>query len=188
MIEFVKGPLNNDSLSFALQDKIKSALLSCNNPSSKYFMLNMIYNNYNHFSNPSYNIEPFVFLNEIANVANNKNSKMKIIVMGSEHEDTGHHSNIIQHHFSKSESTYGCFVKDTYIRFRVEIDTKNIYSYNMNILNTTHIFHFITDVPQVIWTKNKRGSVYVCIPRDVPDSVAKKYFPKTDLPVKRISY
>lgn len=188
MIEFVKGPLNNDTLSSTLQDKFTKALLSCNDHNSKYFLLNLVYNNYNHFSNPSYNIDPVTFLNEVVQIASSKNSKMKIVVMGGEHQDTGHHSNIVQHHISNHEASYGCFVKDTYIRFRVELDANNIYSYNMNTLNSTHIFHFITDVPEVIWTKNKKGYVYFYISQSIPISVAKTLYPKTTLPVKRIVY
>lgn len=168
MIEFVNGPNKEALPSKEEQKQLIHALKHCDHQQSTYFWLNMIYNNYYHFSNPSYAYYTPIFLQEIAKVARSRDSK--IVVMGGQHSDTGHTSGLVL--FQSNSLQEPCFVEDTYIRFTVKLSP----SYKSTILNDVNVFHFLTNVPKVTYPLNKRGTVIVHnIPTWMDDKVAQSY-------------
>jgi hypothetical protein len=172
MIDFVQGPNKEPVPSAEEQAEIIEALQNCDSEQSYYFWLNCIYNNFYHFSNQAYSYYPPTFLQEVAKIARSRDNK--IIVMGNHHSDTGHTSGVIFHQPNATAAPYGCFVQDTYIRFTMKMPSP----YKLSVLNEFQVFHFLTNVPKVSWTVNKRGMIIVHnIPSWISNKVALDYYP-----------
>ena len=123
-------------------------------------MLNTLFNNSYHFSNPTISYTADQFLREIDYVI--ASQEYTIDVMGSEHQDPGigHASYLIN-----QTNVYGeiqpAFVKDTYIRFKITPTPagKGKPLKPLCALNTTGVFHFLTQVPEIQQLNSPYGSV-----------------------------
>lgn len=154
------------------QNLIKDGLLNCLNENSHYFWINMIYNNVQHFSNSSYSHNSYQFLHDISTVANSKVDK--ITVMGGAHNDTGHTSGLVLYQLDQNIQPIGSFVSDSYIRFTIKLKSTQ----KLSTLNELQIFHFLIDVPTVIWTKEKHGNIIIHnIPWHFDNNTASNYYP-----------
>lgn len=177
MIEFVEGPHKELALKGKEKGIIEEALKNCSNSDNYYFWLNMIYNNADHFFNPAYSLYIPTYLREIAMIANSAQDKIR--VMGSKHTDTGHSSNIILFQGNSRSVPLAAFVSDEYIRFTVKLAAPR----KLNSLNEYSVFHFLVDVPSLLWTgKYSRGTVIL---RNIPYTFTKEqgnmYYPKVSL-------
>jgi hypothetical protein len=174
MIEFIQfGP---HKLEKNKQPEIEEALSYCNSLESSYSWLNMIYNNQNHFFNPSYSYDILKFLEEIVMIADSPTDKL--IVMGSIHEDTGHQSGLVLYQKTKKESV-NTFLSDSYIRFTIKLQSHK----KLSVLNETEVFHFLVDVPKVLWVPGnvKKGNILLFnIPPMFDDQTAHMYYPKLE--------
>lgn len=139
MLEFVDGP-HGEKISKQEQARLKELLT----PGSHAWKLNEIYNNVFHFSSyHNYDIKDF--LSELKYLIDSKVHTVQ--VMGGVHTDPyGHTSGMVG-----QMTEYGDFlpaiIKDTYIRFKVVMDTKHFKI--MRTLNHFSVFHFLTSVPHV---------------------------------------
>lgn len=175
MIEFVN--FGEHKMDKDHQNAIKDGLLNCLNDASHYFWLNMIYNNVQHFSNSSYSYNTYQFLQDISMIANNKIDK--ITVMGGIHSDTGHTSGLVLYQVNQNTPSYGAFVSDSYIRFTIKLKSPQ----QLSVLNENQIFHFLIDVPTVLWTKEKYGNIIIHnIPYNFNEIIASTYYPHVTNP------
>lgn len=172
MIEFVDGPNREPKVSKKDEENVKKALLYSFNGGSWYCWLNIIYNNAEHFFNPSYVFDVPTFLQEVSIIANSPNDTIRI--MGSRHKDTGHTSGIIA--IKKSNAIpCGAFVSDDYIRFMVKLKhPRKLYA-----LDEVSIFHFLMDVPTILWTHLKDKGVILLrnIPYAFDEKEAQQFYP-----------
>lgn len=173
MIKFVDGPNREPKLNKIDQENLKNALLYSFDGVSWYCWLNLIYNNAEHFFNPSYAFDTQTFLREVSTIANSPNDTIRI--MGSRHKDTGHTSGIIR--IKKNNAPpYGAFVSDDYIRFTIQLKSPR----KLYVLNEVSVFHFLMDVPTLLWTQNTNKGVILLknVPYGFDESEAQKYYPK----------
>jgi len=172
MIEFVEGPHGEGKPSKMDQAMLAAALENCTDPNSFYCWLNMIYNNSQHFNNTMYAYHTWSFLQDISKIAKSKNGIIR--VMGTVHQDPGHTSGVVLHQYNDYYPPYGCFVSDSYIRFSLHMKE----TYKLNVLDEYHVYHFLTEVPDLLWTQNQQGSIIVAsIPYDMDCNVALDYYP-----------
>lgn len=172
MLEFIQ--FGEHKLNKNKQPEITNALLNCASEESYYCWLNMIYNNATHFYNPSYSYDTWQFLKEISMIANSPTDKL--IVMGGQHEDTGHQSGLILYQNNKKEPI-NTFVSDSYIRFTIKLKTHK----RLFVLNETQVFHFLIDVPQITWIpgNEKKGNILLYnIPHTFDKQTVQMYYPK----------
>lgn len=173
MIEFVD--FGEHKIKNNKQSEIKEALLHCASENSYYCWLNMIYNNSNHFYNQSYSYDTWQFLKEIAMISASPTDKL--IVMGGIHEDTGHQSGFILQQVNTMSNPVNTFVSDSYIRFTIKLKAHK----RMFVLNETQVFHFLVDVPKVLWApQNEKKSIILLynIPKNFDENYAKMFYPK----------
>lgn len=117
------------------QSKIYDALIGCMNEGSFFCILNMIYNNSDHFFNPSYSYDTWQFLTEIAVIAASPIDTLTIL--GGVHSCSGHQSAL----FPKNT-----LVSDYYIRFTIKLHKFK----RLHVLNESQVFHFLVDVPEIL--------------------------------------
>jgi len=181
MIEFVE--FGEHKMNKNKQPEIIEALLKCTSEESYYCWLNMIYNNEHHFYNNSYAYDTWQFLREVSQIANSPNDKL--IVMGGIHSDTGHTSGLVLHQINNKSQPYGAFVSDSYIRFSIKLKSPR----KLSVLNESQIFHFLTNVPSVLWTPHKSGNILLYnIPQNFDYQNAEMYYPivSTGFKIKRM--
>ena len=155
------------------QENIRDALVNCTNVESFFCWLNMIYNNQSHFYNPSYSYDTHVFLKEIAMICASPTDKL--VVLGGVHSCTGHQSGLVLYQKTKNKNmgAINTFVSDTYIRFTIKLQRQK----RLFVLNETQVFHFLVDVPNVIWIpgNEKKGYILLYSPNI---QVFERYYPK----------
>jgi hypothetical protein len=170
MIEFIE--FGNHKMEKRKEELIKDSLINCFKDDSRYYWLNMIYNNSQHFSNSSYASNTWQFLKELSMIANSINDK--VIIMGGIHKDTGHTSGLILHQPHRNSISHGAFVTDSYIRFIIKLKSPR----KLSMLNDTQVFHFLVELPEVLWTPSKNGTLLVYnIPYDFSEEIATGYYP-----------
>jgi hypothetical protein len=175
MIEFIQ--FGEHKLEKNKQPEIKEALLNCNLDESYYCWLNMIYNNSQHFFNSAYSYDTWQFLKEISMIANSPTDKL--IVLGGIHQDSGHQSEFIVYQNQNQKKYTNTFVSDSYIRFNIKLEKHK----RLHVLNESQIFHFLVDVPQLLWIpgNEKKGNILLYnIPTNFDDQTSKMYFPKVN--------
>ena len=174
MIEFVEGPHREPAMSGKEKALIEEVLKECSKDDNYYFWLNLIYNNAEHFFTSYHSLHIPTFLREISMIANS--SKDKIQVMGGKHSDTGHTSTIVLFQNSPRSAPQPSFVSDEYIRFTIKLAAPR----KLSALNENSVFHFLVDVPSLLWTgSNTKGTVII---RNIPYTFTQEqgewYYPK----------
>lgn len=174
MIEFVEGPHREPAMKGKAKEFIEDILRNCDKDDSYYFWLNMIYNNAEHFSNQNHALYIPTFLRELSMLANS--TKDKIQIMGGKHFDTGHTSGIVLFQNGPRSAPYASFVSDEYIRFTVKLSAPR----KLSSLNEYMVFHFLIDVPTLLWTgAYKHGTVILRnIPYTFTQEQGEMYYPK----------
>lgn len=146
MLDFIPGP-NNEKISDKEKLEITNMLQNCNKVEEFGHQVNIAYNNITHFSSPQYNYDINEFLKALSAIVNSVS--FHIEVMGSIHSDPFGHSSSLIGQMSQYGEFLPCLVQDKYIRFKVNMKNK-INDKILGPLNTTSIFHFLVDVPEII--------------------------------------
>lgn len=139
MIIFLPGP-HGEKLSKEEQGTIKNLL----HPSSLSWQINAYYNTYNHFYSHN-NYETDTFLQELQYII--KSSIHQMQVCGGIHTDTYGHTTGLIGQYNEYGEYVPSVVRDTYIRFRIYMDSKHFKL--LHALNTESVFHFLIKTPHI---------------------------------------